>query len=218
VVVAVDPAVLGNDRFTIGVEGAPAGAEAVLVVDAAEPPASGGVPQAGSFARVTTVLASDGRGGGFGSATLAIPNEPERLGQTLFGRWYVNDPAAAGGVASSPSFRFTVFGQGLALGPVDVPAPAIAASLQLAAGVPNPFTTRNTVRFALPSSARARLAVYDVTGRAVRRLYEGVASAGTHLVEWDGRDDAGRVVPGGVYFYRLDAGDQNRVARVIRLD
>jgi cytochrome c peroxidase len=108
-VVAVEPPLLGNPRFTVGVYDTLGGAPATLVVDRNDPGAGPSIPDAGSFARV--VVSTSGTGAnGFASATLAIPNESALRGATLFGRWYVEDPAAAGGVAVTPAFRFTIFG------------------------------------------------------------------------------------------------------------
>lgn len=78
-----------------------------------------------------------------------------------------------------------------------------AGGFRLSAGVPTPFSDRTDVRFALPSRAAHSLVVYDVSGRQVRRLSGGVLDAGSHTATWDGRDDAGRPVPAGVYFYAL---------------
>jgi flagellar hook assembly protein FlgD len=67
-------------------------------------------------------------------------------------------------------------------------------SLQIAA-YPNPFTTRT--RLALPKNAR-RVRVFDLSGRAVRTL------EGAPVLTWDGSDDAGRALPGGVYWVRAE--------------
>lgn len=74
------------------------------------------------------------------------------------------------------------------------------------AGWPNPFNPRTTVGFALPRDTRARLALYDVSGRLVRVLVDEALSAGAHEVAWDGRDAAGREAASGVYVARLVAG------------
>jgi len=217
VAVAIEPAVAGNDRFTVGVYGASVGDAATLVVDAVEPPVNG-IPTSASFARIETQLASDGSGGGYGSATLSIPADPSQYGRVLYGRWYVSDPGAAGGVAASPAFRFTVFGPNGTTAPEVTGMPVATSSpLQLSAG-PNPFNARTTLRFDLAQRSRARLVVYDVTGRAVRKLYDRVAVPGAYAVDWDGRDDAGHAMPGGVYFYRLETDRDARAARVTRLD
>src|SRR5205823_14478104 len=48
-------------------------------------------------------------GQGFGSVSVNIP-ETTSIGSTFYGRWYVSDPNASGGVAVSPAFKLTVFG------------------------------------------------------------------------------------------------------------
>ena len=70
---------------------------------------------------------------------------------------------------------------------------------------PNPFNPRTTIRFTLPESGPVRLSVYDVLGRQVRLLADQSFSAGVHDLPWDGRDQDGRAVGSGVYFYRIDA-------------
>jgi cytochrome c peroxidase len=215
--VAFEPPLVGNPRFTVGVYGALGGANAVLVLDAAEPPASGGIPAAASFARLSTVLAGSASDDGLGSVTLAIPDDPLLEGRTLYGRWYVEDPAALGGIAASDAFQLTLFGLN-GSGLVAVNDPVMPRTLRLYPGRPNPFPASTTLRFDLLQASRARLAIYDVSGRTVRRLFDrGAAPAGAYAVTWDGRDDAGQVVPGGIYFYRLDTERGSESARVIRL-
>ena len=51
-----------------------------------------------------------------------------------------------------------------------------------------------------------KLSVFDARGRKVAELADRYHAAGTHRVEWAGRDDRGRLVPSGVYVYRLEAG------------
>lgn len=74
----------------------------------------------------------------------------------------------------------------------------------LSQNYPNPFNPTTVIRFALREAGAARLAVYDLLGRRIRMLTEGVRSAGEYEVVWDGRDDFGQQVASGVYFYRLE--------------
>ncbi|MFH1689546.1 MAG: FlgD immunoglobulin-like domain containing protein [Candidatus Eisenbacteria bacterium] len=69
--------------------------------------------------------------------------------------------------------------------------------------VPNPTAAGGTVRFMLPLEGRVRLAVYDLRGRLVSVLREGVVAAGEHELTWDGLDGRGRRLSSGVYFCRL---------------
>lgn len=109
-VIAIEPPLLGNPRFTVGVYGALGGAPATLVIDGDDPGATANIPAAPSLARVTVPLAGTGAGNGYASATLTIPNNPALIGATLFGRWFVVDPSAPGGVAVTPAFKMTIFG------------------------------------------------------------------------------------------------------------
>ncbi len=70
---------------------------------------------------------------------------------------------------------------------------------------PNPFNPRTTIGFDVPREVEACLRVYDVSGRLVDVLLNGVTMQGHYEVVWRGRDMAGRVAPAGVYFYRLEA-------------
>jgi hypothetical protein len=86
---------------------------------------------------------------------------------------------------------------------IAVGEPVAAASRW--AATPNPFAARTVLR--IPGSgARARagsrsVLVCDATGRVVRRLDPNVATGGRMIeIDWDGRDEAGRDLPGGVYF------------------
>jgi hypothetical protein len=72
---------------------------------------------------------------------------------------------------------------------------------------PNPFNPGTIISFSLASPARVTLHVLDLAGRLVRTLREAEQYAsGRHEVPWDGKDDSGRQVASGTYFYRLEAG------------
>jgi len=73
---------------------------------------------------------------------------------------------------------------------------------------PNPFSPATTIAYTLPIASRVDLRIFDVSGRLVRVLLDGVhETAGRHEVLWDGQDASGRDVSCGAYFYRLSAGD-----------
>ena len=63
---------------------------------------------------------------------------------------------------------------------------------------PNPFNPQTTIQIRLPEAGEVRLAVYDVLGRQVRVLAQGVLSQGTHHYTFDAADLAS-----GIYFYQL---------------
>ena len=68
---------------------------------------------------------------------------------------------------------------------------------------PNPLRTVTSIPFWLSEAAEVRLEVCDLEGRRVRRLVRSRLPAGDHRADWDGRDDGGRRLSIGTYFYRL---------------
>jgi hypothetical protein len=86
---------------------------------------------------------------------------------------------------------------------------AIRRALTVHPATPNPFNPITTIRYDLPERAAIELRVFDLSGRAIRTLVPpGVAGPGRYTARWDGRDEAGRSLESGVYFYRLRAGSQ----------
>jgi hypothetical protein len=75
--------------------------------------------------------------------------------------------------------------------------------------LPNPFTALTTVSFSIEQSAeRIGISIYDVTGRVVKRLYDASPHSPCAVqVIWDGTDQIGHRVAGGVYFVMLNIGD-----------
>ncbi|MDH4036476.1 MAG: T9SS type A sorting domain-containing protein [Candidatus Krumholzibacteria bacterium] len=82
---------------------------------------------------------------------------------------------------------------------------------------PNPFNPSTTIRYELAAAGDVRLRVFDAAGRLVRTLVETSQGAGAHDVTFDGRDDAGRPMASGVYFYRLDAGTTTQTRKMVLL-
>ncbi len=82
---------------------------------------------------------------------------------------------------------------------------------------PNPFNPSTMIAYRLPSASDVVLTVHDRLGRQVRSFVEGRKPAGVHSLDWDGRDDAGREVGSGVYFYRLTNGQEQRTGKMVLL-
>lgn len=99
------------------------------------------------------------------------------------------------------------------LGSADVPLGAAELSLS---AYPNPARTAK-LAFSLPADADVELGIYDVSGRRVALLHKGALPAGQYTREWNGRDAAGGTAGSGVYFVRLKAGGDVRLARTVFL-
>ena len=73
------------------------------------------------------------------------------------------------------------------------------------------------VAYSLPRRERVSLVVYDIAGRKVRRLVDGIREPGVHEAIWNGDNDLGREVSQGIYFYRLSAGDLTSTKKMVLL-
>lgn len=80
---------------------------------------------------------------------------------------------------------------------------------------PNPFNPVTKIVFTLSGTGHVRLRVYDIAGRVVRVLEEGLREAGRHETLWDGKDDAGEKVASGVYFYSLETSGATEARKMV---
>ena len=106
------------------------------------------------------------------------------------------------------------------------PATAIAAEMAttptafaLGANYPNPFNPATIIPLVVPAEAGdVDLTIYNVLGQPVRQVWNGPLAAGEHRLTWDGRDRQGQPVAAGVYLFRLQAGDQTRIRKMVKLE
>ncbi len=75
---------------------------------------------------------------------------------------------------------------------------------------PNPFNPSTTIRYAVPAAGRVTLRIFDVTGRLVATLEDGMREAGRYDVSWDAAN-----VAGGVYFCRMTAPGFTEMRRMV---
>jgi flagellar hook assembly protein FlgD len=82
---------------------------------------------------------------------------------------------------------------------------------------PNPFNPSTTISFTLAQPSNTRLEIFNIRGEKVRTLVNNYCSAGYRSAVWDGADDAGILVPSGVYMYRLITSSGVRVRNMLLL-
>ena len=82
---------------------------------------------------------------------------------------------------------------------------------------PNPFNPVTSINYSLPEAVHVNLEIYNVLGQKVRTLVDEPQLAGYKTVQWNGRDDHGRELAGGIYFYRLEAGKYSSSKKLLLL-
>ncbi len=116
-----------------------------------------------------------------------------------------NSPCAAGNhpAGGCGQVYCGAFPAGCDVTGVDLPVLA-----RVLGNAPNPFNPQTTIFFVLDSPADVVVRIFDLRGRPLRTFARDDVAAGVRQEWlWDGRDEAGRALPSGVYLYRLEAGD-----------
>lgn len=103
---------------------------------------------------------------------------------------------------------------------VDDPAPGAPVPVTLGAIRPNPTRAGAAISFSVAHDhpVHVTIGIYDVTGRLVRELVDGVHAPGTHLVAWDGHAADGHRAAPGAYFTRLEVDDHRSARKLVLLD
>jgi hypothetical protein len=83
---------------------------------------------------------------------------------------------------------------------------------------PNPFRASTTISFELPQAGPVKLQVFDILGRHVATLEDQKLPAGSYAIPWSGKDESGKTVAPGIYFYRLETPTLNETKKAIRIE
>jgi hypothetical protein len=81
--------------------------------------------------------------------------------------------------------------------------------------LPNPFRSQTMIRYQLPNKMRVSLKIYDITGSVVRNLVNGSQGTGDYRIKWDAKDDEGKHLGNGIYFYSLKAADFTAIKKLV---
>jgi hypothetical protein len=82
---------------------------------------------------------------------------------------------------------------------------------------PNPFNPTTKIDYGLPEASNVRLIIYDILGREVTTLVNGVQEPGYKSITWNGKNTFGNNVGAGMYFYQLKAGEFMQVKKMVLL-
>lgn len=87
---------------------------------------------------------------------------------------------------------------------------------------PSPFNPITTIRYSFPavethSNASVLIAIYDITGKLITTLVNKEQPVGWYEIQWNGTNQNGKEVPGGVYLSRVTVGNEVKTDKLILL-
>lgn len=83
---------------------------------------------------------------------------------------------------------------------------------------PNPFRNRTNFRYNLAKPGQTALKIYNASGRLVTTLVQGLQNVGSYSITWDGKDNMGKLVAPGVYFYTLTSDKATVVQKMLKVE
>jgi len=139
----------------------------------------------------------------------AVPNPPTASSLNYPEFVCVDNTTKALWIADEYNFRVLRFDDGSTTA-VEDRETLVPKDFSLDQNYPNPFNPSTTIRFHVPATGTVTLAVFDMLGREVARLVDGVMQAGAHSVQMNGSG-----LSSGIYFYRLSGTNIVEVRKMI---
>jgi subtilisin family serine protease len=94
---------------------------------------------------------------------------------------------------------------------------AAPRTFSLKQNYPNPFNPSTTIQYQLPKATHIRLSVYNLMGQKIITLVDALQPAGIYHATWDGTDSKGRIMASGIYLYRIETDEWQKVKRMVLL-
>lgn len=95
--------------------------------------------------------------------------------------------------------------------------PFVPSNYSLAQNYPNPFNPETIITYELPKETTVNITIYNILGQRVLTLVDDLQLAGRYSVVWNGKDERGLAVSGGVYLYHLKTEDFTKSLKMILL-
>lgn len=157
----------------------------------------------GEFERITTAMIS-GQGNSSDYRDYAFIDYSAEWGKAYF--YLIHEITFEAGEESKAFF-----------GPIGVSTDQTPSRFGLSQNYPNPFNPETQIRYYLSGQTDVSLNIYNLLGEKVFTLYEGIQPEGVYTVQWNGRDEAGRNLASGIYFYRLMAGEHVEIRKMTKM-
>lgn len=91
----------------------------------------------------------------------------------------------------------------------------VPKTFTLSHNYPNPFNPSTIIKYQIPEASHVKLEIFNILGQKIKTLVNSKQPADYYLIEWDGKNDFGKAVSTGIYYYHIEAGDFNKTRKMI---
>ncbi len=158
----------------------------------------------GSLAQPQVIASQDGKGSVIAFGETAVDGD---LGLSLVFRAKVETEGSYIEITDG-QLSDGAYGVNDLRGPVSVMIETRPEVYALADNYPNPFNPQTMIKYQLPKAGLVTLEVYNMLGQVVRTLVNEHQRAGRYSVKWDATNTNGHSLSSGMYFYRVQAGQE----------
>lgn len=120
--------------------------------------------------------------------------------------WFLSEKEGTPGMRNTPYIPDAI-----------VDLPTVPATTVLEQNYPNPFSEGTYLEFKLNKPGKYRISVLDVNGRTMRTFEDSHPISTIQTIYWNGKDDVGKLVAPGIYFYRLDCDGFSKMNRMVKM-
>jgi hypothetical protein len=96
----------------------------------------------------------------------------------------------------------------------DVKVKGFIKGFSISQNYPNPFNPDTKITYQLPKAEHVSLEIYNLLGQRIRTLVNENKEAGIYEIQWNGKDEAGRDMPAGMYSYKIKAGNFSEIKKM----
>jgi len=82
---------------------------------------------------------------------------------------------------------------------------------------PNPFNPITNIAYSIKETGKVTIEIYNLKGQLVKLLINEVKETGDHTAIWNGKDDSGKPISSGIYFYKLKSANYTSTKKMIMI-
>ena len=148
-------------------------------------------------------------------STVGIESPNKNYGlQYVFNNVYSQGAAP---LADGLAIRFTTESPENYVGPLEIDHNYLPNRFYLSSAYPNPFNPKTNFSLVMPNTSQVSIRIFDILGRQVHKLHQGILVKGRHNFTWNGKNSSGNALSSGTYFVLVKSNNHSEIQKLLML-